>query len=348
MASKNLTLAPEELEEVTNWLPSQEQADAVFNEGEPMKKVLVTGGSGLVGQHLEEIMPSAIYLSSGDYDLTDTQDTICMMYDHTDNVDKSKNIETVVHLAARVGGIQANIDNQVQFYEDNMRINTNVVEAARKCGVKNLIAMLSTCVYPDGLLDYPMEEDMLEDGPPAESNYGYGIAKRAMYSHIKLCREKLGLNYSCLIPCNLYGKHDNFNTDTCHYVPALIIKIIQAKQQGLKGISLWGNGEPLRQFMYAEDLAKFIKVCVSHDIYQDLNVATPEVKTIREIAEIALKACDAEHLALEFDSTKPNGQFRKDVSAKQVEMIYPAMMYRLLEYGIKEVYDHLMESGLWK
>jgi len=311
-----------------------------------MKNVLVTGGSGLVGRHLQEIMPDATYVSSKDADLTD--------YNATCDLFHGKYIDIVVHLAAKVGGIQANIDNQVKFYEDNMKINTNIVQVARRYAIPNLIAMLSTCIYPDGKKDaddpilYPMTEDMLELGPPAESNYGYGVAKRSMYSHIKLCREKLGLNYSCLIPCNLYGKYDNFDLATCHYVPALLKRIIQAKQQGLKKIVLWGTGEPLRQFMYAGDLAKFIKICVSHEICQDLNVATPEIKSIKEIAEIALKVCDAEHLEIEWDTSKPNGQFRKDVTARNLENVFPSMMYVMLELGFKNVYDYLTETEFAK
>lgn len=310
-----------------------------------MKNVLVTGGTGLVGRHLQEIMPNATYLSSQDCDLVnDTFDEIVY------NLQRNGTPDTIVHLAAVVGGIQANINNPVKFYEDNIIMNTNVVTVARRCGVKNLIAMLSTCIYPDGFdsYNYPLEEWNLENGPPAESNYGYGVAKRAMYSHIKLCREKLGLNYSCLIPCNLYGKYDNFDLKTCHYVPALLKRIIQAKQQGLKKIVLWGTGEPLRQFMYAGDLAKFIKISVSHEICQDLNVATPEIKSIREIAEIALKACDAQHLEIEFDTSKPDGQFRKDVTARDLENVFPSMEYALLELGLKNVYEYLMETELWK
>ena len=309
-----------------------------------MKRILVTGGTGLVGKHLQEIMPQATYISSKDFDLTVENDAYFAMC-----ID-SMIPDTVVHLAATVGGIQAHIDNPVKFYEDNIKINTNVVTAARDLGVKNLIAMLSTCIYPDEIdpydkgVDYPFEEHMLEDGPPAESNYGYGIAKRAMYSHIKLCREKLGLNYSCLIPCNLYGKYDNFDLETCHYVPALLKRIIQAKHHNCSSIRLWGTGEPLRQFMYAGDLAKFIKISVSHEICQDLNVATPEIKSIKEIAEIALKACDAEHLKIEFDISKPDGQFRKDVTARDLENVFPSMKYILLEYGIREVYNHLMTN----
>ena len=304
-------------------------------------KVLVTGGTGLVGRHLQDIMPDARYVSSKGYDLRE--------YVHASDMIQVFRPDTIVHLAARVGGIQDNIDNPIGFYEDNMKINMNVVEAARRHGVKNLIGMLSTCIYPDTFPEstespYPMAEDVLEAGPPAESNYGYGVAKRAMYSHIKLCREKLGFNYSCLIPCNLYGKYDNFDLQTCHYVPALLKRIIQAKQQGLKKIVLWGTGEPLRQFMHAGDLAKFIKICVSHEICQDLNVATPEIKTIREIAEIALKACDAEDLEIEWDTSKPDGQLRKDVTAIKLEYVFPSMMYQSLKYGLRDVYDHLMET----
>lgn len=294
--------------------------------------IVVTGGTGLVGQHLQRIMPNAIYLGSSDYNLLDYTDTCTMMCDYEPAV--------VVHLAARVGGIKANMENQYDFLMDNLDINSHVIEVANGIGAR-VIAMSSTCIYPDVAEVYPMDESMIHKGPPQSTNEGYAIAKRVLHKQIEFSNQKFGTQHCCLIPCNLYGEHDNYDLDTCHFVSALLKKIHLAKEAGEKELVLWGTGAPLRQFMYAGDLAKVIKVWVCHDISETVNVATPEIFSIREIAEIALKACDAEHLRLVFRSDMPDGQYRKDVRAEKLEDIFPAMTYTRLKYGLQQVYQEV-------
>ena len=146
------------------------------------KKILVTGGSGLVGQHLQDILPEAVYISSKDYDLTDLKQVRVMMSDY-----KPK---SVIHLAARVGGIVDNINHPVDYLEENVLMNTNILKACHEFDVEKVIAILSTCVYPDVVETYPMKEEDLFNGPPTETNFSYGFAKRCMAAHIDSYRKQ--------------------------------------------------------------------------------------------------------------------------------------------------------------
>ena len=147
-----------------------------------MSKVLVTGGSGLVGKHLQNILPEAVYISSEDYNLLDEKQVRVMMDDYQPNA--------VIHLAARVGGIVDNINYPVDYLEENILMNTNVLKACHEFDVEKVIAILSTCIYPDVVDTYPMKEEDLFNGPPTPTNFSYGFAKRCMAAHIDAYRKQ--------------------------------------------------------------------------------------------------------------------------------------------------------------
>ena len=262
----------------------------------------------MVGKHLQNILPDAVYLNSKDANLTDIN--------QTKNIFNKVKPDTVIHLAAKVGGIMDNIEKPVNFFEENVFINTNVLKTAYENNVNKFIAILSTCVYPDKLSDfeYPITEDKLHNGPPTPTNFAYGYAKRCLAVQIDAYNQQHNTKYSYLIPCNLYSEYDHFTGDKAHFLSNLINKIIIAKKNNQKTINLFGSGKPLRQFMYAEDLAKAIKISIDEQEPFKYNISTSENKSILEIAEIALKACDAEYMTLDFDRSKPDGQFRKDAS----------------------------------
>ncbi len=296
--------------------------------------VLVTGGTGLIGKYLQQIHPEWFYLSSKDYNLTSQRSAHALV--------SQEKPDWIIHLAAKVGGVLDNQKYPCDYYEENMLMGVNLLSAARHAGVKNFTAMLSTCAYPDVLPTdrYPLKEEDLHSGIPAESNSGYGIAKRAMATHIDMINKQYGLAYNYLIPCNLYGFYDNYNLDSSHYVAALIKKIYEAKKAGEKKIVLFGTGTPLRQFMYAGDMAIILSNMVKDKITSSFNVATPEVKSIKEIAEIALTeiypGCE-----IEFDSTKPDGQFRKDVSIERFNNAMPMpFAFTNLSEGIGKTFDN--------
>jgi GDP-L-fucose synthase len=294
-----------------------------------MERILVTGGTGQLGRELKVILPNATFIGSRDYDLTNCAD-VARMY-------REIQPTTVIHSAARVGGILDNIEHQVEYYVDNMLINTLVVDQALKNGVKNLIAILSTCVYPDVVDTYPMKETVLHDGKPTVTNFSYGIAKRGMAVHIDAIRSKHNIDYCYLIPCNLYGVYDKFDYRS-HYVGALISKLYIARQKNQKYIELYGDGSPLRQFLYSKDLAQILGIMVETGIYQNMNIATEDNISIDEIARIALRVCDCEDISIIYDQTKPNGQFRKDVCTERFRTHFPTFTFTPLHQGIKEVY----------
>lgn len=292
--------------------------------------VLVTGGSGLVGQHLKKILPDIVYLSSSDADLRRESEV--------NRIYSIYNPSCVIHLAARVGGISDNIAYPSTYMEDNILMNTLVLRGAIDNGVDRFIGMLSTCIYPDVVEEYPMREEMLHLGPPTPTNFSYAYAKRTLAVQIDAVNKQYGSKYNYLIPCNLYGSGDKEGADS-HFVTALLKKINDANIAGAESISLYGTGNPMRQFMHAGDLAWVIKYCLDNDVRENFNVATDENYTIKRIAEIALEATGSTHLSLEFDPEKPDGQYRKDVSIDRLMKFIPEFSATKLFDGIKETYD---------
>ncbi len=293
-----------------------------------MNKILVTGGSGLVGRHLKEIMPEAIYLSSKDYDLT-SESSVVEMY-------KVHSPDCVVHLAAKVGGIMDNIEHPASYFTENVMMNTLLVKYAHHFGVKRFIGILSTCIYPDVSETYPLTEEMLHLGPPTPTNFSYGYAKRCLAVQIDAYNREYGTNYNYLIPCNLYGEGDKDGHNS-HFVTALIKKIWEARKNRESEITLFGDGSPIRQFMYVKDLCMVIKHVIDKGTIHSFNVATDETLSIKEIAEIAIEATGG-GLDIKWDKSKPNGQHRKDVSIDKMKSIMDLNITKIKD-GIKKVYE---------
>lgn len=294
--------------------------------------ILVTGGSGMVGRSLKDIIPNAIYLSSKDCDLTNPLETELLIKKHKPDV--------IIHLAAKVGGIMDNINKPAEYFDDNVLMNTNLLRLSYKYNVKRFIGILSTCIYPDKVDEYPMTEDMLHLGPPTPTNFSYGYAKRSLAVQIDAYNKQYGTKYQYLIPCNLYGENDKFGENS-HFIAALIKKIVKMEEDGNNTLELFGTGKPLRQFMHSDDLAWVIKECLDKNIYESFNVATEENLSIREMAEIAISSCELKNVKINFDSTKPDGQYRKDVSIDKLKGLLPRFKTLPLSEGIKKVYDKI-------
>ena len=295
------------------------------------KKILVTGGSGLVGNYLKKIIPNAIYITSKDYNLTKESDVQKMFIDH--------NPDTVIHLAARVGGIIDNINHPAEYFTENVLMNTLLIEYSYRNNVTQFLGILSTCIYPDIVESYPLKESDLHLGPPTLTNFSYGYSKRCMAVQIDSYNQQYGTKYNYLIPCNLYGEKDKNDIDKSHFVTALIKKISDANKNNDNHITLFGDGSPLRQFLHANDLANIIKLVIDNNIVESFNVATYENYSIKEIAEIALKSCNSSNLKIKFDTTKPNGQYRKDVSIEKLKYLFPEYLPISLSDGIKDIYN---------
>ena len=294
-------------------------------------KILVTGGNGLVGKHLQDILPEATYISSKDYDLTESYNVHRLMYKERPDV--------VIHLAARVGGILDNITNPVDYLEQNILINTNVLQHCHQFNVSKVISILSTCIYPDIVDTYPMKEEVLFNGPPPPDNFAYAMSKRCMATQMDSYVKQYNKQWSYLIPCNLYGEYDKYEEHHSHFVSALIKKIHEAKDS----VEIWGTGKPLRQFMYAGDLARVIKYMIDNDVVDNFNVAPDYVHSIEEITKIGMESCDKSDLNIVYDNTKPDGQYRKDVDSSKLISVMKDFKFTSLEEGIRRVYDNFSQ-----
>ena len=294
--------------------------------------ILITGGTGLVGKYLQHYLKDGIYLGSRDYDLTKEDQVIAMYEKYRPNI--------VIHLAAKVGGIADNIQYPFEYYEDNLLMNTFVIKHARTYNIKKFVGVLSSCIFPDVVDHYPMtEEDMHKDLPNA-NNFGYGYAKRVMGCHIDIAK-KQGLNYSYITPSNLYGEYEHGEVSRKHFVGALLEKIYTAKINGDDYITLFGDGTPLRQFTFAKDIAEIINLLIQYDIKENLNLTTADNLTIDQMARMALEATDSQHLKIQYDTTKPNGQYRKDIDTTKFKNIFANYKFTSYIQGIKQTYNTL-------
>lgn len=272
--------------------------------------VLVTGAQGMVGCALCSLMPDrsniirVSRISNAGYvpcDLRDPYKTNEMF-----NFFKPK---YVFHLAARVGGIFANSSYLGDFYTDNIRINTNVLECALKCGTRKVLSLLSTCIYPDEVR-HPLTEDQIHNGPPHSSNYAYAYAKRMLDIQSQAYRDQYGVNFITAVPNNLFGEYDNFDLENSHVMPAMIRKMYEANQKN-ESVVLWGDGSPLREFTYAKDLARIMMFLMTHyNCREPINVGNTGEISIKKLAQTIAEVLQFRQ-EIEWDTSKPNGQHRK-------------------------------------
>ena len=293
--------------------------------------IVVTGGTGLVGLYLQRHL-DAIYLSSKDYNLTKESEVIRMYEDL-----KPK---TVIHLAARVGGIGDNISKPFEYFEDNVLMNTFLLKYSRIYNVDKFLGTLSSCTYPDVSDHYPLVEQDIHNSLPHENNFGYGYSKRLLGVQIEMFR-RLGYNYSYIIPNNLYGEFEHGEIERKHFIGALLEKIKIANQNNDDFINLMGDGTPLRQFTFAEDIAKIIKLIIDNNINENLNVGIEENLSINEIAQKALEATNSTHLKINYDPSKPNGQYRKDISVEKFRTIFPDFKFTSYVDGMGLTYKSM-------
>ena len=300
-----------------------------------MKKILITGGSGMIGYALKKVKPDATFVSSRDFDLRliEQVETMFAMYEP----------DQVIHLAAKVGGIKANMENLGDFYRENVMINTNVLECAKKYEVEKLVSVLSTCIYPNKVT-YPMTEGQIHAGPPHESNYAYAYAKRMLDVQSQAYRDQYGCNFITAVPNNLYGENDNYDLNDSHVIPALIHKMHKAKQKD-ENVVLWGDGTPLREFTYSKDLANILLFLLEHyDGKEPINVGNTGEHSICWIAQLIARNLDFNNSII-WDTDKPAGQHRKPSSnEKLLQLGWREDMYTELEAGIEHACNWFLEN----
>ncbi len=302
-------------------------------------KIYIAGHNGLVGSSIlrnlqQNGFTNLIYLTSKELDLTDYNQTLEFL--------QTEKPEYVFLVAAKVGGILANRDYPADFIYQNLRIELNVIEASRQTGVKKLLFLGSSCIYPK-LAPQPIKEEYLLDGKLEETNEPYAIAKIA---GIKLCQaynKQYGTQYISAMPTNLYGIKDNFDLNTSHVLPAIIRKMHDAKAQNIDTVTLWGTGTPRREFLFVDDLAEAsVFLMQNYTDNQWINVGTGEDISIQELAN-TVKQVVGYQGQIVWDTTKPDGTPRKLLDVSKINLLGWQAKTSLVE-GIQKTYQWYLDN----
>ncbi|MBI3543884.1 MAG: GDP-L-fucose synthase, partial [Deltaproteobacteria bacterium] len=250
--------------------------------------------------------------------------------------------EYVFDCAAKVGGIKANMDAPAEFLYLNLQIQNNVFEAARLSGVKKLLFVGSSCIYPKQA-ECPIREESLLTGPFEPTNEGYAIAKVAGVRMCQYYRKQYGSNYIAAIPTNLYGPGDHYDLNKSHLLPALIRKTHEAKLAGRDSIEVWGSGKPRREFMTSDDCADALVFLMrKYEGAEPINVGTGVDHTILELAETVARVLGA-RVSFKLDATKPDGMMRKVVDVSRLtELGWKSRI--ALEDGIRTAYEDFLKG----
>ncbi len=315
-----------------------------------MRRILVTGGTGLVGHGLQTVVKSGTYanedielicVNSKDADLRNVEAV-------RDLLTKYAPLDGIIHCAANVGGLFKNMREPVSMLEDNLLMNTNILQEAHKHDIPNVVCILSTCIFPDAIasLGVEMTSAMLHDGPPHPSNEGYAYAKRMMEVQCRAYQRQYDRRYFCVVPTNIYGPYDNYDLENAHVIPALIHKASIAARNGTD-FMVAGDGSPLRQFIYVDDLAHLIlKAYLTYpkDMLHIPKILCPPKSetTIGDVAKIIAEYFGISDRLL-FDVSKANGQSRKTVIPTPYEGD-DAIEYTRIEDGLKLAIEWFLEK----
>jgi GDP-L-fucose synthase len=270
--------------------------------------VVVTGGAGFLGSHLVERLEAeghdVFVPRQADYDLTRADDVARLYADARP--------QTVIHLAAEVGGIGANRANPGRYWYANLMMGAHLIEQSRISGVDKLVAIGTVCAYPK-FTPTPFSEDDLWNGYPEETNAPYGVAKKSILVGAQAYREQYGLNAIYLLPANLYGPRDNFHETNAHVIPDLIRKMVGSTEE----VVLWGDGSPTREFLYVDDCVEGIVLATErYDDPEPVNLGTGVEISIRELAETVADIAGFEGRIV-WDESMPNGQPRRRLDASR-------------------------------
>jgi GDP-L-fucose synthase len=303
---------------------SNRQPDPAFWAG---KNVAVTGGAGFLGKPTTRLLKSlgaeVRVIRSAEHDLTKADQALGAL----------QSAEVVLHLAANVGGIGFNRRNPAPLAYDNTMMGANVFEACRELGVEKLVAACSVCAYPLHT-EVPFREDTIWDGYPEPSNAPYGLAKRMLLVWSDAYRRQYDFESCAPVLANLYGPDDNFDLDDSHVIAAMVRKFCEAADEGQPTVTLWGTGEPSREFLYVDDAARGLVLCAEHlDISQPVNLGVGRETKIRDLAEQIAEAArfDGE---IVWDSSMPDGQMRRGLDVSRARELVGFEAEVSLEEGI--------------
>lgn len=306
-------------------------------------RILVTGGNGFLGKHVCERLRTGGYenivtFSRKEYDLTRESDVAKLFNDKAP-------INTVLHLAAVVGGIGFNKENPGRIYYENIMMNTLIQEYARRAEVSKFVGVGSVCSYPK-FVATPFKEESLWEGYPEETNAPYGLAKKSMLVQTQAYAQQYHFNAIHLVMVNLYGPGDNFDLNTSHVIPALIRKFKEAKEKNGQEIVLWGTGSASREFLYVADAAEgIVRAMEQYDRDVPVNLGSGREVAIRDLA-----AKIAELIGfsgkITWDATKPDGQPRRCLDVSRAEKEFGFQAQTSLEEGLQKTINWYECNGL--
>ena len=305
------------------------------------KRIMLTGGAGFLGMRVRERLERAgaaevVVIRRDEHDLTD-QGATRRAYARA-------RPDTVIHLAAEVGGIGANRANPGRYFYANMAMGINLIEEARRRAVEKFVQVGTVCSYPK-LTPVPFSEDELWNGYPEETNAPYGIAKKSLLVMLGAYREQYGLNGIYLMPVNLYGPGDNFDPRTSHVIPALIRKCEDARRSGAQTVSCWGTGAASREFLYVEDCADaLVQASARYDGPEPVNVGAASEISIRQLTELIARLTGFQG-ELAWDPSKPDGQPRRRLDTRRARELFGFEASTPLEQGLERTIAWYRERG---
>ena len=320
------------------------------------KKVIVTGGAGFLGNYVVEKLrqrgaEEIIIPRIEQYDLTEIESINRLFDDHgipkqDDSIsDKSapKGKVIIIHLAALVGGIEANRRRPADYFYANLMMGTQLMHEAWQRGVDKFVAIGTICAYPK-ITSLPFKEENLWEGYPEETNAPYGLAKKMLLVQAQAYRQQYGFNALFLLPVNLYGPGDNFDVQTSHVIPALIRKSIEAQERGEDQIVVWGDGSPTREFLYVEDAAEGILLAAEqYNDSQPVNLGSGHEISIKDLVTTITRLTGFEG-KLVWDTSKPNGQPRRVLDTTKAEEYFGFQAKTDFEAGLQKTIDWYREN----
>ena len=296
------------------------------------KRILLTGGGGFLGGHVKRALAEAgarhvFAPRRREFDLTSAAE-IHRLFEQV-------RPQIMIHAAAVVGGIGANMLEPGRFFYENVIMGVQLIEAARQHALEKTVVLGTICAYPK-FTPIPFREDDLWNGYPEETNAPYGIAKKALLVQCQSYRQQYGMNAIFLLPVNLYGPCDNFDPQSSHVIPALIRRCLEARAAGAREIVLWGDGTPTREFLYASDAARGIVLATQqYDKPEPVNLGSGREISIRDLAELIARLTKFTG-AIRWDTTKPNGQPRRCLDVTRAEREFGFRAATSFEQGLAE------------
>jgi GDP-L-fucose synthase len=309
------------------------------------KTILLTGGSGFLGSFIYEKMVNEIKINPSNISIPRSSSNDLRKWENCVKV--VKDVDIVIHLAARVGGIGYNQQFPGSLFYDNSIMGIQLIEAARQAGVSKFVCIGTVCAYPK-YTPTPFKENELWNGYPEETNAPYGLAKKMLLVQLQAYKTQYNFNGIYLLPVNLYGPRDNFDLKSSHVIPALIRKMMDAKIRNEKEVIVWGDGSASREFLYVKDAAEAILLAAEKYNKPDpVNLGSSKEITIKELVNLIAKISGYEG-AIIWDTSKPNGQPRRKLDISKAKEEFGFKARTPLEEGLQKTLTWYLQPNKMK